>query len=320
MEILVPLNNASYLNSYIDAGAKEFYLGFYDEEWSRNFGEYSDINRMSGFKKKANMNTVEDVLRIIDRIRSQEAYSYITFNSASYSREELNKIEEYLKWFEDTKPDGIIVSSPELAKIVREHNIPFVVSTIAGVYNSDIVSYYKELGAKRIILPRDLSIEEISGIISKNPDLEYEIFIMRNGCKFSDSNCLGFHRQEMCSICANLDRAEDSIVLTKEFDRFNNRSNMEYTDLLLRKDFHNYACGLCAIYDFLQLNINAGKVVGRSDNCESVCEDIRLIGKNIEIAKKCSSKEEYLEQMIFPDERKFMCTNGMACYYPEIRF
>lgn len=320
MEILVPLNNAAFLDSYIEAGAKEFYLGFYDEEWSRKFGEYSDINRMSGFKKKANMNTIEDVLRIIDRIKNQDAYVYITFNSFGYSEEELNKIEEYLDILEGALPDGIIVSTPELAQRVYKHDIPFVVSTIAGVYNSDIVSYYKELGAKRIILPRDLGIEEIAEIIQKNQNIEYEVFIMRNGCKFSDSNCLGFHRKEMCSICANLDRAENRIIFTKEFEQFKNRSNMEYTDLLLKNDFHNYACGLCSIYDFIQLNVNAGKVVGRSDDCEAVCEDIRLIGKNIEIAKKCSSREEYLLQMLFPDERKFMCTNGMSCYYPELRF
>lgn len=320
MEILVPLNNASCLNAYLEAGAREFYMGFYDEEWNHDFGEYSDINRMSGFKEKANANTLEDILRIIDRVKSRGAYAYITFNSSAYSGRELERIEKYLDKLEGMKPDGIIISTPELAKIVKAHNLPFVVSTIAGIYNSDIASFYKELGAKRVILPRDLRILEIAKIIRTNPDLEYEIFLMRNGCKFSDSNCLGFHRKEMCSICANLDRAENRVLLTKEFENFTDRSNMEYTDYLLKNEFHNYACGLCAIYDFIKLNINAGKVVGRSDDCESVCEDIRLIGKNIEIAKKSSSREEYFEKMLFPDERKYMCTNGMACYYPETRF
>ena len=44
MNILVPLNNIEFLKDYINAGAGEFYMGFYDEEWNKNFGNYSDIN------------------------------------------------------------------------------------------------------------------------------------------------------------------------------------------------------------------------------------------------------------------------------------
>lgn len=320
MDILVPLNDKSFLDAYIEAGAKEFYFGFYDEKWNEQFGEYSDINRMSGYKKLANANTFDDIHDIIDSIRKKDAFSYITFNSALYSKEEIKKLKEYISILAENKPDGIIISSPELANLVSQYNIPVVVSTIAGVYNSDIVSFYKDLGVKRVILPRDLTLGEIADIVSSNPDLEYEVFIMRNGCKFSDSNCLGFHRKEMCSICADIDRADDDVIFTKENDNFKNRSNLEYTDMLLKNDFHNYACGLCAIYDFVRMHINAGKVVGRSDDCEAVCEDIKLIRKNIEIAKNSSSKGEYLENMIFPDDRSVMCTNSMSCYYPEIRF
>lgn len=320
MDILVPLNDKKFLDAYIEAGSREFYFGFYDEKWSEEFGEFSDLNRMSGYRKEANANTFDEIKELIHLIRKKEAYSYITFNSAVYSRKEIQKIEEYLYKLMNNPPDGLIISSPELANLASRYHIPFVVSTIAGVYNSDLVSFYKELGAKRIILPRDLSLDEIEMIVKSDIDLEYEVFLMRNGCKFSDANCLGFHRKEMCSICADLDRAEDEVILTKENEIFKNRSNMEYTNLLLKNEFHNYACGLCAIYDFVNWNINAGKVVGRSDHCEAVCEDIKLIKKNIDIAMNCTSKAEYLGKMIFPNEREVMCTNGMACYYPEVRF
>ena len=51
--------------------------------------------------------------------------------------------------------------------------ISAVISTISGVYNSDIAKFYKNLGAKRIILPRDLSVSEIEAIIHVVPDMEY---------------------------------------------------------------------------------------------------------------------------------------------------
>ena len=318
MNILVPLNNLDYLKDYINAGAKEFYMGFYDEKWNEKFGEYSDINRMSGFGKKANTNSFSDISDIITKIKNKGADIFITFNSASYSEEELEFVRNYVIKLSETNIDGVILSNPELMDIAIKAGLPVVISTIAGVYNSDMVKYYKKSGAKRIILPRDLSMNEIENIIEKDKSMEYEIFIMRNGCKFSDSNCLGFHRTEMCSICASLEKSDNEILISE--DNFKKRSNIEYTDKLLKKDFHYFACGMCGIFDFIRLGITAGKVVGRTDDCSSVCDDISLIHKNIEIACKCHSREEYLAKMIFPDNRNEMCINSMSCYYPEIRF
>lgn len=318
MNILVPLNNIEFLKDYINAGAGEFYMGFYDEEWNKNFGNYSDINRMSGYGKRANCLSIDEIPKVINLVKENDADIFITFNSASYSDDELEFIRKYFKIISGTKANGIILSNPDVMSIAKEEGLPIVISTIAGAYNSDIVQFYKKEGAKRIILPRDLSMEEIDTIINIDKNMEYEVFIMRNGCKFSDSNCLGFHRTEMCSICADLDNCNNEINIFD--DNFKSRSSMECTDNLLRDEFHYFSCGMCAIYDFIRMNINAGKVVGRSDECSSICEDIKLIRKNIEIASQCNSREEYLDKMIFPENRSIMCTNGMSCYYPEIRF
>ena len=53
-KILVPLNNRSRLKDLVEAGADEFYMGFHDEDWVKEFGDFTEINRMSGFKKYAN--------------------------------------------------------------------------------------------------------------------------------------------------------------------------------------------------------------------------------------------------------------------------
>lgn len=52
MNILVPINDEKLISKYVSAGANELYMGFYDDKWTAEFGKYSDINRMSGFKKK----------------------------------------------------------------------------------------------------------------------------------------------------------------------------------------------------------------------------------------------------------------------------
>ena len=318
MNVLVPLNNIDHIDDYIAAGAVEYYIGFYDEAWHEKFGEYADINRLTGFKKTANPYSFEEVLEIIKCVKQKGVQVYVTFNSSLYNEEQLEYIEHYMERLKETNLDGVIVSCVELIEVANKVGIPSVISTIAGIYNSDMVRFYHDMGAKRVILPRDLSTEEIEEIIKNSPPIEYEIFMMRNGCRFSDSNCLGFHRLEKTSICACIGNAGRDLYMGGK--NFKEKHAMELNDIVYTNHFHNMTCGICSIYRFVKLGINAGKIVGRSDEWQNICDDIRLIKQNVEIAKTCSSEEEYLERMIFPNGHETMCKMGLSCYYPEIRF
>lgn len=318
MRALVPLNNKEHIDDYIAAGAGEFYIGFYDEKWHERFGEYADINRLTGFKKDANPYNFEEMCEIIQLVKQKGKLIYVTFNATLYSCEQLKVIEDYMKALKVVNVDGVIVSCNELVTIAVKVGLNAVISTIAGIYNSDIVKFYKDLGAKRVILPRDLSIDEIQQITDKVPDIEYEIFMMRNGCRYSDGHCLGFHRSEMPSICSFIGRASRNVVIEEE--SFKNRHDAELNDMLYTQSFHNNACGLCSIYRFVKMGITAGKIVGRSDEWQFICRDIAAIRDNVEIAKACQSEAEYLEKMLMPEAQATQCKLGLNCYYPEVRF
>ncbi|SFR80004.1 peptidase U32 family protein [Anaeromicropila populeti] len=318
MKVLVPLNNREHIDDYLKAGAGEFYIGFYDKAWVERFGDYADINRLTGYKEDANPFDFDTILEIIEEVKNKGIMIYVTFNSSMYSGEQLEFIRQYFTRLQKTRVDGVIVSCMELMELARETGVAAVVSTISGVYNSDIVKFYKERGAKRIILPRDLLVEEIGTISAALPDMEYEVFMMRNGCSFSDSNCLGLHRQEMCAICSSL-RNSKKEVLTNE-KGFQPLHNTEWNNFIYNHFFHQDACGLCALYQFVKMGIAACKIVGRSDEWEAICHDIAFVKKNIDIAEKCESEEEFLEEMAFPNSRKAICKMGLSCYYPEIRF
>lgn len=318
MRILVPLNNLEHLDDYIEAGAGEFYLGFYDEEWVEKFGEYADINRLTGFKEKANPFNLEEVCNIIKSVREKGKLAYVTFNSSIYSEEQLEQIKKYFIVLKECGVDGVIVSCIELVELATKYDLNVVVSTIAGIYNTQIAKFYYDRGAKRIIIPRDISVDEIESIVNEVPQAEYEVFMMRNGCMFSDSNCLGMHRNETCSICGSLISANSEIQIKE--DDFKERHKAELTDLLYTKSFHTYTCGLCSIYRFVKMNITACKIVGRSDEWSNLCEDISYVSRNIEIAKQCKSQKEFLDRMEMPNSKRVMCKLGLSCYYPEMRF
>lgn len=318
MNILVPLNNIEHIDDYIRSGADEFYVGFHDPVWNDTFGDYADINRMSGFKERANPYNLDSLIQMIKLIKSKNKSVYITMNSSMYSKEQIGFLDKYMFLLKDAGVDGIIASCGELVMMAKKIGVKAVVSTICGVYNWLIADFYHKMGASRIILPRDLSIAEIASIVKKMPDSSFEVFMMRDGCKFSDANCLGLHRQEMCSLCYSLCNSESKI--TSEENDFHSIHAVELNHLLYNQYFHKYACGLCSIYHFVAMGIEVCKIVGRADDWENICRDIRQVKKNIEIAGSCTCQEEYLEKMVFPDDREIMCKLSLSCYYPEIRF
>lgn len=318
MNLLVPLNNREHLSSYIAAGATEFYMGFIDEAWSSSHGIYSDINRMSGFGKIANKYTFKEHCAIVTEIKKKNKSVFTTINAAQYSTKEIDYIcEKFLPQLKKCDVDGIISSDDTLIKRIIKCGLTVVASTMCGVYNSDIAKYYRELGVSRIILPRDLSLSEIEKIITKVPDIEYEVFLMRNGCCFSDSQCLGLHREKgsMCGLLKNSYKKYFSI--NKAFSTIH---AIEWNDIVYNTFFHNEACGMCAIYDLLKIGIKAGKIVGRADQFQAVLQDILCCKQNIQIAQLAQNRNEYLDNMIFPPNRYIECKQGLSCYYPDIRF
>ena len=318
MNILVPLNERACLAEYIAAGANEFYLGFGDDAWTSTFGEYADINRMSGFRKRANQYSFEEMIDVIADIKASGQRAFITMNANTYSKAEIEYIaRHYVPAIREVKADGIIASDPNLIKVALAEGVEPVASTMLGIYNSDIARYYLEMGMRRMILPRDLSLDEICTITTKTPEVEYEVFFMRNGCAFSDGFCLGMHGE--CGSTCEFIRNHLKRIHTTYTD-FEDVHAFDVNDYLYSSAFHRHACGMCALYRMISYNVSSLKIVGRADIYKAVCDDIRLTRDNIEIAHSCATEEEYLKRMIFPDGFNRKCMMGFSCYYPEVRF
>ena len=70
MKILAPLNAIHYLQPFIDAGADEFFLGFYEEADENRFGRYFELNRMSGFRRNSSRFTFKETIDVIKEIKA----------------------------------------------------------------------------------------------------------------------------------------------------------------------------------------------------------------------------------------------------------
>ena len=316
MKILVPFNDEQYLPAFLESGAEEFYMGFHDPAWTEVFGPHSDINRLTLFQQTANRYTIHDIERISDKLHEAGASLYITMNAPGYTEKQLPWMADYLDTLEKNKIDGIISSVPELIPMIRERGMKAVASTMCGIMNRDLAAWYREQGMQRVILPRELSSPEIAEIMQSEPELEYEVFFMRNGCHYEDFNCLGMHGGEKGALCYSI-RSGNAQILSRDP---NFKEAMTDTHEQFCTSFHAFACGQCAVYRFMDMGVNALKIVGRLDDMEEVLTDIRLTAENLRIASQCGSEEEYLQYMQWPGDPSEYCRNGFSCYYPEVRW
>jgi len=121
--------------------------------------------------------------------RGKKVYS--TVNSFPFNSQ-LKLYENHIAKIAELKPDALIVSSPGVVKIARKiaPDIPIHLSTQANVMNAMDAEVYYDLGVKRIIVAREISLKDCEAIKNHIPDLELEIFVHGSMCFAYSGRCL----------------------------------------------------------------------------------------------------------------------------------
>ncbi|MES9871356.1 MAG: tRNA 5-hydroxyuridine modification protein YegQ [Sedimenticola sp.] len=121
----------------------------------------------------------------------------------------------------DMGPDALIMSDPGLIMMVRERwpEMPIHLSVQANTVNAAAVKFWQQMGLTRIILSRELSLDEIAEIRQECPDMELEVFIHGALCIAYSGRCLlsGYfsHRDANQGTCTNSCRWEYKIGETQ---------------------------------------------------------------------------------------------------------
>ncbi|MCK5696525.1 MAG: tRNA 5-hydroxyuridine modification protein YegQ [Gammaproteobacteria bacterium] len=128
-----------------------------------------------------------------------------------------SKIKTYLKDMApiiELQPDALIMADPGLIMMVREHwpHIPIHLSVQANTVNYAAVKFWQSMGIERVILSRELSLDEIEEIRQQCPDIELEVFVHGALCIAYSGRCLlsGYfnHRDPNQGTCTNACRWE----------------------------------------------------------------------------------------------------------------
>ena len=115
---------------------------------------------------------------------------YVTLNIIPHT-EELDGMVPYVKYLDEIGVDGVIVADMGVFQIVRENtDLNISISTQASNTNWRSVKMWKELGAKRVVLAREVSLDNIREIRERVHDIEVEIFIHGAMCISISGRCL----------------------------------------------------------------------------------------------------------------------------------
>jgi len=128
-----------------------------------------------------------------------------------------SKVDTYLADIEPViamKPDALIMADPGLVMLVRERwpDMPIHLSVQANTMNYASVNFWQSVGVSRIILSRELSLDEIEDIRQRCPEMELEVFVHGALCIAYSGRCLlsGYfnHRDPNQGTCTNACRWE----------------------------------------------------------------------------------------------------------------
>ncbi|MGF6905877.1 peptidase U32 family protein [Fusobacterium sp. PH5-44] len=174
VELLAPAGNMEKFQMALHYGADAVYLG----------------GKMFNLRAGSNNFSDDELVEVVEYAHKLGKNVYVTLNIIPHNNE-LELLPDYIKFLDKIKIDGVIVADLGVFQLVKENSsIPISVSTQASNTNWRSVKTWKDLGAKRVVLAREISLDNIKEIKEKVPDIELEVFIHGAMCMSISGRCL----------------------------------------------------------------------------------------------------------------------------------
>ena len=169
---------------------------------------YAGMPRYSLRVRNNDFNRLEQLAQGIENAHAHGRRFFLATNVLPHN----SKIKTFLADMEEAValgPDALIMADPGLIMLVRERwpELPVHLSVQANTMNHASVKFWQQLGLKRIILSRELSLDEVEEIRQQCPDMELEVFVHGALCIAYSGRCLlsGYfnHRDANQGSCTN---------------------------------------------------------------------------------------------------------------------
>ena len=176
VELLAPAGNLEKLKIAISYGADAVYIG------GEKFGLRAQSDNFS----------LEEMEQGVQFAHKRGKKVYLTMNIIPHN-DDFNGMEDYISQVEKIGVDAILVSDPGVFSLLKQvaPNMEIHISTQANNTNYRSANFWYNMGAKRVVLARELSLQEIKDIRANVPqDLELEMFVHGAMCISYSGRCL----------------------------------------------------------------------------------------------------------------------------------
>ncbi len=260
-ELMAPAGDWMMLRAAVSNGADAVYFG---------------LDKLNMRAKAANF-TVDELPELTSFCKQHNVTTYLTLNTIVFE-EELSELEEIIVAAKQNGVDRIICSDLAVADLCYKHSFPFCISTQSSISNSLAADVYKRLGAVRIVLARECSLEEIKKIRAKT-DLEIEAFVHGAMCIAVSGRCFMSHH--LFGKSAN--RGECVQPCRREYEIVDSATDKS---IILGEDYVMSPKDLCTI-EFVDQLIEAGidsfKIEGRKRAPEYVAKAVSVYRQAIDL-------------------------------------
>ncbi len=241
-ELLAPAKNIEIAKSAIDAGADAVYIGASD----------------FGARQRAG-NSLEDIQELVKYAHKFYVKVMVTVNTI-IKNSELDDVKNLIKKLYEIGVDSIIVQDMAILKWAIDGEIPPIplhISTQCNNRTEEKVNFFKRIGLPRVVLARELSVNQIKEIIDKNPQIEIETFMHGALCVSYSGQC--YMSQYIGGRSAN--RGECAQPCRKKYTVIDEKGNVLVKEkhVLSLKDFNTSE----HLKELVDIGVKSFKIEGR---------------------------------------------------------
>lgn len=324
MKIVAGLGSIDEYETFVKAGADEFFCGYVPFSWAEKYGVIHPLNRREVLFYNVQIGSMSELQILKKMVDYYGKPVELTFNSIYYTGEQYPVIAEIIIQCMAAGFENFIIADPALMLYLRQQkiNCGIHLSGETAEVNRGMLEQMLPFGIRRVIFHRKNSLEDMQSCIKEAGfPHEYEAFILNELCHFSGAFCNSLHCDELTHLCrvpyelGNLHKKEETDAAQKDVAETDRIQEKEWKGLPLDEDGYltgSTGCGLCALYRMKQVGITHLKLVGRGNYTDFMEKDIRQLRKALDILEKSDNELQYQREMkasFFPDG----CSQN--CYY-----
>lgn len=217
LELLAPAKNLEYGIAAIDHGADAVYIG------ASRFGARAAVG-----------NSVANIRKLCDYAHPFGVKVYVTVNTIVYD-DELEATRQLLAELSEAGADAILIQDMAVFEMMKDLPMAAHASTQTDNRSVEKVQWLRDLGFSRVVLARELSLDEIKEIHLQVPDVELEVFVHGALCVSYSGICYAsqycFNRSANRGECAQFCRMKFSLEAAKGREVVNDRYLLSLKDM-----------------------------------------------------------------------------------------